>query len=258
MSSGEFQYIPSMDEKSLYSSENVRSNDPNLINQKRFSKNSIKNLQVKGFTEEEEDHKKEENKPKKLDYKEEYRKTIMLKKIMIWLVVLSGLNRLFAIFGYDIIVIADFYISTFFRRRMFINFIVSLSISLAALYVYSVMKELYYPFMREAIVPEKLIHSSKPKKYNYVIDVEVPPNSKVMYWASKKIPNVSNPHVKDAYGDYSNGGVVRANSNGKAKLYFNEGSGYQKPGKGNRPRHVHYRYILENSAFMSKIFTAYY
>ena len=36
MSSGEFQYIPSMDEKSLYSSENVRSNDPNLINQKRF------------------------------------------------------------------------------------------------------------------------------------------------------------------------------------------------------------------------------
>ena len=122
MSSGEFQYIPSMDEKSLYSSENVRSNDPNLINQKRFSKkNSIKNLQVKGFTEEEEDVKKEEKQPKKLDYKEEYRKTIMLKKIMLWLVVLSGLNRLFAIFGYDIIIIFDYYISSFFRRRLYIN-----------------------------------------------------------------------------------------------------------------------------------------
>ena len=103
MSSGEFQYMPSMDEKSLYSNKNVRNNNQNLIYKKRFSKkNNIKNLQVKGFTEEEEDIKEEEKQPKKLDYKEEYRKTIMLKKIMLWLVVLSGLNRLFAIFGYDI------------------------------------------------------------------------------------------------------------------------------------------------------------
>jgi hypothetical protein len=259
MSSGEFQYMPSMDEKSLYSSENVRSNDPNLINQKRFSKkNSIKNLQVKGFTEEEEDVKKEEKQPKKLDYKEEYRKTIMLKKIMLWLVVLSGLNRLFAIFGYDIIIIFDYYISGFFRRRLYINFIVSLLISLGALYVYSVMKELYYPFMREAVVPEKLLNITKPKNTNFLIEVEVPPHSKVMYWAAEKVPNESNPHVKDAYGNYTNGGVVKASSKGSAKLYFNEGSGYDKPGKGHRPRHLHYRYILENSAFMSKIFTIYY
>lgn len=257
MSSGEFQYIPSMDDKSLYSSDNVRSNDPNLINENRFGEeNSLKNLQVRGFTEEEDDI--QDKKIKKTNYKKEFISKIKLNKIMILIVVISGLNRLFAIFGYDFIIMLDYYLSNFFRRKLYINFAFSVLISLASLYIYSIMKELYLPFLNETIIPEKMISLKKPKKSNYVIDIEVPPNSKVMYWAAKKIEGNTNPNVREAYGDYSNGGIVKANSDGKVKLYFNKGSGYEKFGKSFRPRHVHYRYILEDSAFMSKIYTVYY
>ena len=80
MSSGEFQYIPSMNDKSLYSSDNVRSNDPNLINENRFGEeNSLKNLQVRGFTEEEDDI--QDKKIKKTNYKKEFISKIKLTKV---------------------------------------------------------------------------------------------------------------------------------------------------------------------------------
>lgn len=253
-----FQNIPSLNDKTLYSSENVRSNDPNLINQRRFGEdNSIKNLQVNGFTEEEKDN-ESNKKVNSSSYKKEFINKIKLNKIMLLIVVISGLNRIFAIFGYDFIIRADYYISNYFNRKLNINFIFSVIISLASLYIYSIMKELYLPFLNETIVPEKMIKLIKPKKSNFMIEVSVPANSKVMYWAAKKIDGKTNPTVSEAYDNYSNGGVIKANSEGKVKLNFNEGSGYEKHGKGYRSRHVHYRYMLEDSAFMSKIFTVYY
>ena len=84
MTSSNFQNIPSLDDKTLYSSENVRSNDPNLINQRRFGEeNSIKNLQVNGITEEE-DH-VPTKKVNKSSYKKEFISKIKLNKIMILL-----------------------------------------------------------------------------------------------------------------------------------------------------------------------------
>jgi len=257
MTSGNFQNIPSLDDKTLYSSENVRSNDPNLINQRRFGEeNSIKNLQVNGITEEEDPV--PTKKVNKSSNKKEFISKIKLNKIMILIVVISGLNRLFAIFGYDFIIMTDYYISNYFNRKLHINFIFSVLISLASLYIYSIMKELYLPFLNETIIPEKMIKLIKPKKSNFTIEVNVPPNSKVMYWAAKKIEGKSNPTVSEAYDNYSNGGIIKSNSEGKTKLHFNQGSGYEKHGKGYISRHVHYRYILEDSAFMSKIYTVYY
>ena len=93
---------------------------------------------------------------------------------------------------------------------------------------------------------------------NNTIKINVQPNSKVIYWAAKKLD--SNHHsVWKAYDDYSNSGVVMSDKNGVAILKLQKGSGYIVPwGRGKYiPPHVHYRYEIKPSMF-SRIETVYY
>ena len=50
----------------------------------------------------------------------------------------------------------------------------------------------------------------------------------------------------EAYGDFSNSGVVMSNSSGLAELPILAGSGYTVPSGRKLDRHVHYRVLGKN------------
>ena len=93
---------------------------------------------------------------------------------------------------------------------------------------------------------------------NDTVKIKVPPNTKVLYWAAKKLD--SDHHIVwKAYDDYSNSGVVMSDNKGIATLKLLKGSGYIVPwGKGKYiPPHVHYRYELSPGKF-GRLETVYY
>lgn len=182
-----------------------------------------------------------------------------IKKYIFYLVVLGGLSRGLSVFGFDPLTKFGEVLDIYFGRRMYFLNIINILIALGALHLHGIIKELYLPFLSETIFPEKLIPKRKPvirkDSEKISLEVDVPANSKVIYWAAKDKPN---SYVSAAYDDYSNSGVIYANSKGKALLEFNKGSGYYKQQKRYRPKHVHYRYVMPNRAFMSKLYTKYY
>jgi len=117
----------------------------------------------------------------------------------------------------------------------------------------------YLPFLDKTVLPYSFIkNEQKPLNSTLKIEVQVEPNSRVIYWgaesnkkSSKEIP------VEIAYGEFSNSGITTADCYGKAVLTLRNPSGYNvKKGffKKHLKPHVHYRYTLKNG-MMSEVFT---
>ena len=106
-------------------------------------------------------------------------------------------------------------------------------------------------------MPSSVIPLKKNKYQSDTVKIHVKPNSKVVYWAAKKLDS-DNHSVWKAYDDYSNSGVVMSDNNGVAILKLQKGSGYIVPwGNKQIPPHVHYRYELKPGKF-SRIETVKY
>lgn len=178
-----------------------------------------------------------------------------LKKVAINAVILGCFANALSIFNFDPILQLDIYAFRLLGFRVYISEIIIVFIGICALYIHSIIDELVYPsFNHFTFLPEKLLTNKKSEKSDIIVEVAAPPNSKVIYWGAKNKPDAN---VREAYDDFSNGGVVKTDANGVAKLEMVKGSGYLKE-SGPRPRHVHYRYVDEKKAKMSKILTKYY
>lgn len=126
-------------------------------------------------------------------------------------------------------------------------------------------RNMYLPFLAECAIPTILLEPSPNKTHINPEDVliqlnNLPPNTKVVWWAAENgDPRQRNNHVhwKEAYGDYTNSGVVLSNGNGVATIqmrcpqqYFVQRLFFKHVIK----KHIHYRYMLTNG-MLSRVHT---
>jgi uncharacterized membrane protein YuzA (DUF378 family) len=144
----------------------------------------------------------------------------------------------------------NYLVITFGKQHMlsFVNSSVALQafnviVGLCGLYL-AVHRDYYLPFLGPTVMPS--FNTSKKPQQN-VIDVDLtglPANVDVVYWASKSATNVT-PNPWDAYGDYSNSGVIKSDTNGSCTIQV-ECPGTYSVGKlgynKELPKHIHYRY----------------
>jgi hypothetical protein len=152
--------------------------------------------------------------------------------------------------------------------------LISVTVLIAAIYI-GANRNTYLPFLGSTAVPPSVFQREMiPAGYNvsYVLSLNdnVEDGTYVLYWGAlssrdalssgdrKKCKEIIRNNPIDAYGDYSNTGMVTA-KNGKATLYFNCPDKYQVGDmmKKTIERHIHYRLIKPNSPMMSPVYTAY-
>ena len=130
--------------------------------------------------------------------------------------------------------------------------------ALAAIIFLVVDRTMYLPFLGECVFPTTLLVPQTPRDATFMLKVKVDAGaSHVVYWAAESGSGlVSNPY--DAYGNFTNAGVVLASVTGDAVLPVRCPSQYKVPGlSGGRtlPRHVHYR-ALYTSGIAGPVQTA--
>jgi hypothetical protein len=104
----------------------------------------------------------------------------------------------------------------------------------------------YLPFLGECVFPTSLLVPQTPKDATFMVNVKVKSGAThVVYWAAESGVGLV-PDPFDAYGNFSNAGVVRASASGDAVLPVRCPSRYQIPGGRTLPRHVHYRALFKS------------
>ncbi len=131
------------------------------------------------------------------------------------------------------------YISQLFRRN--VDNIVYSIIALCGVYLL-LDRDTYLPFLGDAAFPIPLEDKIPVQKGDQLSAelTNLPPNKKVIYWASNPSSSTYNNPV-DAYGNFENQGVVTSNKDGKATIIFNKPGSYKVNGR-TLPIHIHYRY----------------
>jgi len=141
------------------------------------------------------------------------------------------------------------------QYKVFSIFII-LAIVMSIIY-YMFDRNFYLPFLGYTVYPCGSLAEKIPLNADISVAVQVPPNVNVIYWASEPFPKeeqpISNPW--DAYANYDNSGVVRADAKGNAILHFRSPSSYNV-GMFNKTikTHVHYR-ICKHPGMLSDIKT---
>jgi uncharacterized membrane protein YuzA (DUF378 family) len=118
-------------------------------------------------------------------------------------------------------------------------------VGLAGLYL--VLDRNYYlSFLGETVYPCGSLVEKIPEKADQTVSVKVPPGSNVVYWAAEPSnENVVIDNPWDAYMQYENAGVVKADENGNAVLKFRSPASYKvMAGLKQLPKHVHYRHCF--------------
>ena len=139
-----------------------------------------------------------------------------------------------------------------------VNFIITLAVVASVLY-YMFDRNFYLPFLGWAVYPCGSLAEKVPLNANTNVTVTVPPNVNVIYWASEPtdaaMQPISNPW--DAYANYENSGVVRADASGNAVLRFRSPSSYNVGLLDTTlKRHVHYR-VCKHPGMLSDVKTVF-
>lgn len=124
-------------------------------------------------------------------------------------------------------------------------------------------RDYYLPFLGKSVIPA----FTTPKESNgSLIDVklvDLPPNTKIIYWAAKSEYPKSGEVDWRVYNDYSNSGITQSDIRGNAIARINCPLGYNVPlfmglGKRKLKRHIHYRYEIPSyMGLFSKVYTKY-
>ena len=148
--------------------------------------------------------------------------------------------------------------SKFLTQNKIINLIVILIV--VASIIYNLFnRNFYLSFLGCTVYPCGSLAEKIPSNADKTVTVHVPPNVNVIYWASEP----SNPELQpiadpwEAYANYDNSGVVKADSTGKAVLRIRSPSSYNV-GLFNKTlkTHIHYR-ICKHPGMLSDIKTVF-
>jgi uncharacterized membrane protein YuzA (DUF378 family) len=147
-------------------------------------------------------------------------------------------------------------INTFFDFENYPSRFIYMIIGVLSLYFLS-KRDVFLPFLGDTVFPCGYLQEKTPTKANTQIKVRVPPYSTVLYWAAEDSVETDNRNEKsyaEAYMNYENSGVTKANKNGIAVLQFRTPQGYTVPSGKKLNPHVHYRYC-KNSGMLSRVET---
>ena len=181
-----------------------------------------------------------------------YFKILKLKNIFLVIIIIGCLNWGTTAFGYNIVELLSSKIDPLNNYK--IDKIIYIIVAVCAILIAS-CKYTWLPFLGKSVLPIKLIPLSFPNNANLKININIEPNTKVIYWAAYK-NNSKDNNAENPYKDYTNSGAVMSDKNGIAELKIIEGSGYDVSYKS-LPRHIHYR-ICYNNILLSRIYTVYY
>jgi len=147
-----------------------------------------------------------------------------------------------------------------YNQKSFILFkLISIILIILIIYISS-FKEVFLPFLGNAVYPISLIPSElHPPNINYSTEryFNYPDGTKIIYWAAIGLNNDSiynNP--TDAYGNYKNSGVAIVNNN-KAVLHISCPNKYKIPSGNILEKHIHYRVAFPNNPILSDVKTIY-
>ncbi len=180
-------------------------------------------------------------------------RSVKFDMFLTFLILLGGINYFFIAFRQNLF-------NIFGQGKGFIYILIALAA------MYKLKLETFLPFLDWCAFPTDTLSQTYPVDANAELTLfNLPPNAKIVYWAaesdSSTTPSDSeddeeSPSPYDAYGEYSNSGIVQADSNGEALLKLRCPKNYSvgKIIKYKLPKHVHYRYEISPAIF-SKVFT---
>jgi uncharacterized membrane protein YuzA (DUF378 family) len=135
--------------------------------------------------------------------------------------------------------------------------VIYLLVGLSAAYI-AFNRDTYLPFLGETVMPCGAIADKTPPGATKELRVQVPPGSKVLFWAAE--PGMEDlKQIKDwqhAYTKFENAGVTTAGEDGIAVLKVRSPQPYTVPFKGRLEPHVHFR-ICSSSGMLSRVKTVY-
>jgi uncharacterized membrane protein YuzA (DUF378 family) len=145
------------------------------------------------------------------------------------------------------------FVERIFGKGSIISRSIYILVGLSALLV-AFNRDTYLPFLGESVFPCSILSEQAPPGATRSIDVQVEPNSKVVYWASEPSDGSNIPTYVDAYRSYLNAGVAIADSTGRATLKVREPQPYSVPFKGHLESHIHFR-VCGPTGFIGRIKT---
>jgi len=171
--------------------------------------------------------------------------------ILMFFVLIGALNLgIIGIFDLNLIEMLDPFVN-----KIKISKIVYIIIGLASLFLIT-NRNVYLPFLGDTVYPCNSLEEHIPANYTEQTQVNVPPYAIVVYWASEPetetLTYASNP--LEAYKNYKNSGVVKADKNGIAILKFRKPQSYMVPSGKKLDPHVHYRYC-KYPGMLSQVYT---
>jgi uncharacterized membrane protein YuzA (DUF378 family) len=135
--------------------------------------------------------------------------------------------------------------------------VIYILVGLSAAYI-AFNRDTYLPFLGETVMPCGAIAEKTPPGATKELRVQVPPGSKVLFWAAE--PGMEDlKQIKDwqhAYTKFENAGVTTAGEDGIAVLKVRSPQPYTVPFKGRLEPHVHFR-ICSSSGMLSRVKTVY-
>jgi uncharacterized membrane protein YuzA (DUF378 family) len=181
-----------------------------------------------------------------------------LRMIYLVLVLVGALNWGIVAYNqkFNLVTMLSNYINSLFNKNYPIDKIIYVLVAVSALLLLVIDKHIWLPFLGPTVLPNSVVPLKTPIKSDMKIKIKTHPNAKVVYWAA--LTHNENENVHKAYGDYSNSGVVMADTNGNAELSFLESSGYIVPHKGHVERHVHYRAFGKHDGWVGPVKTVFY
>jgi len=180
-----------------------------------------------------------------------HNKLVLINMIATALVIVGALNWGAHVMDVNLVEIVSELLNSLIQKLVGRNYNIRFNIVIYALVFTSAIilasqKSGWLPFLGQSVLPSTLVPLNKPSYFDTNVSIKTKPNVKVAYWASSPSKGPSVPFVTDAYGDFSNSGVVMSDSNGTAVLPVLAGSEYVVPSGRTIKRHVHWRVINEN------------
>ena len=183
---------------------------------------------------------------------------VKIHMILVALVLIGGINWGTTALGYNLVAMLTNFINNYFRTNTHLDTVIYLTVAIAALALLF-KKTTWLPFLGLAAFPSQTFVPNKVNESgSFIVKVNVKPNTRVAYWASKPQSSEQVPQVKQAYDDFSNSGVVTSDSNGVAELLVDPGTSYIVPTGREIPRHIHYRELDKDYGMMGDVKTTYY
>jgi uncharacterized membrane protein YuzA (DUF378 family) len=178
-----------------------------------------------------------------------------LNMVVVALVLIGALNWGLTAFDYNLVAILDTYVKQVSNMNIPLAKTVYILVALSGLYL-AVQRDTWLPFLGYSVLPAQLLANKSPSKPTRKVAVTVEPNQSVLYWASKA--KGEDALVEQAYDDYSNSGLVKANDQGIAELLIEEGNGYVLPSGRHLEKHIHYRVVGLQYGMAGPVQTVYY